>query len=318
MGTILIGLENEVLSQKQMETIQAICPESRIVVTNKREEIEPLLEEIEVAAGHFPVQWIPRTPKLRWYQQWGAGTDWLLRHPEIAERDFILTNASGVHSIPISEHILAMMLAFARHLPNAVRAQERREWTRNMGAFELAEKKLLLIGVGAIGKRTAQICSALGMHVTGMRRNPSKSLPDIDRMVGPDELHDALAEADFVVLTIPLTEETRHMIDAQAFEKMKSSAYILNIGRGGTIDEGAMIHALQNGQIAGAGLDVFETEPLPADSPLWAMENVLITAHYSGDTPHYDDRALEIFIDNLERYANNQTMRNVVDKEAGY
>jgi D-2-hydroxyacid dehydrogenase (NADP+) len=318
MSIILLALEPDVLSSKQKEMIQKICSESKVVITENREEIEPLLGEIEVAAAHFPIQWIARAPKLRWYQQWGAGTDWLMRHPEIASLDFTLTNASGVHSIPISEHILALMLAFARRLPEAVRAQSQREWARGMGAFELADKKLLLIGVGAIGKRTAQIAAALGMHVTGMRRNPSKALPGIDQVVGPDQLLEILPEADFVVLTMPLTEETRHMFDAKAFEAMKSSAYIFNIGRGGTIDESALIEALRTGKIAGAGLDVFDTEPLPQYSPLWQMENVIITAHYSGETPHYDDRALEIFIDNLERYSNNQSLRNVVDKDAGY
>jgi phosphoglycerate dehydrogenase-like enzyme len=318
VSIILIALDPETLSKKQKETIQRICPEAEIIVTEKREEIEPLLGQIEVAAAHFPVSWIPRAPKLRWYQQWGAGTDWLMRHPEIASHDFILTNASGVHSIPISEHIIALMLAFTRKLPDAIRSQDQREWSRGMGAFELADKNLLLIGVGAIGKRTAQIASALGMKVTGMRRNHSHNEPGIDRMVGPDKLLQVLPDADFVVLTMPLTEETRHMLNAKAFEVMKPSAYIFNIGRGGTIEETAMIEALQSGKIAGAGLDVFETEPLPEDSPLWDMKNVIITAHYSGETPHYDDRAMEIFIDNLERYANNQSMRNVVDKDAGY
>lgn len=319
LTTILLGLKPEILSRKQLDRIQEIQPHARLVITAERDEIEPILEEIDIAAAHFPIPWIPRAKRLRWFQQWGAGTDWLLRHPEIAGMDFTLTNASGVHSIPISEHILAFLLAFARQLPSAIRAQNEGRWERDMGAFELAGKTMLLIGVGAIGKRTAQIANALGMHVIGMRRSASASTPPgVKRMVRPDDLMNTLPQADFVVLTQPLTEETRNMIDAKALAGMKRSAYLINIGRGGTVDELALVEALQNGTIAGAGLDVFAAEPLPPDSPLWKMENVIITAHYSGETPHYDERAMEIFIDNLERYTRGEPLRNQVDKQRGY
>jgi phosphoglycerate dehydrogenase-like enzyme len=137
-------------------------------------------------------------------------------------------------------------------------------------------------------------------------------------MVSKRDLHAALPEADFVVLTIPLTADTRGLFGAQAFASMKPSAYFINIGRGGTVDEPALIQALQNGQIAGAGLDVFASEPLPSDSPLWNMPNVIITSHYSGITPHYHERAMDIFIDNLERYVKGEPLRNVVDKQRGY
>jgi phosphoglycerate dehydrogenase-like enzyme len=318
MSVILIHLPPDDLSHERLERIQALAPGYRVVVSEDRAEIEPLLDAIEIAAVHFPPQWIERAPRLRWYQQWGAGTDWLLRHPEIARRDFILTNASGVHAIPISEHILAMLLAFTRQLPAAFRAQAQRRWQRDVPAGELAGCTLVLVGVGAIGRRTARIASALGMRVIGVRRNPARELPEVDRMVGTDQILDVLPEADFVVLTIPLTADTRHLLDARAFEKMKPSAYVINIGRGGTIDEEALVQALRSGAIAGAGLDVFASEPLPADSPLWEMENVIITAHYSGSTPHYDERALKIFIDNLERFVAGLPLRNVVDKQAGY
>lgn len=318
MPTILIALEPRLLPEETRKRIQSLRPDARLIVTEKREEIEKLLPEIELAAGHFPISLITQAPNLRWFQQWGAGTDWLMRHPEVAAHDFILTNASGVHAIPISEHILAFLLAFARGLPKAIRAQGKREWVRNVGAFELAGKTMLLIGVGAIGQRTAQVAHALGMRVLGMRRSPSNPIPEIDQMAGPDQLDELLPQADFVVLTIPLTAETQKMIDARAFERMKPGAYIINIGRGGTIDEPALIQALQSGKIAGAGLDVFATEPLPPDSPLWEMENVIITGHYSGETPHYDERALQIFMENLERYVKDQPMKNVVDKKRGY
>lgn len=318
MTTILITQNPDTVPQSWVERIRAAAPDARLVITDEPEEIEQLTGEVEVALGHFSSRCIPHAPKLRWYQQWGAGVDWLLNHPEIASLDFILTNASGVHAIPISEHILAYLLSFARGLPAAIRAQEHHAWIDTPPIFELAGKTMLLVGVGAIGKRTAQLASALGMRVIGVRSNPSKSAPGVERMVGKRELESVLPEADFVILTIPLTGETRGLINTQCFARMKPTAYLINIGRGGTVDEPALIQALQTGQIAGAGLDVFAKEPLPPDSPLWEMKNVIITSHYSGLTPHYNERVFELFIDNLQRYMNHQPLRNVVDKKRGY
>ena len=320
MSIILIALKPEQVSEDQRQQIQALAGGRQVVIAHQREEIEKCLDQIEIAAGGFPTEWIPRAPNLRWLQTWGAGADWLLEHPHLAELDFILTNASGVHAIPISEHIFAFLLGFARRLPHSIRAQEKHVWqkTNRADLFELADKTMLLIGVGAIGKRTAQIAAAMGMRVWGVRRNPAQSEAGIERMVGPDSWVDLLPEADFVVLTMPLTADTRHMVNAAAFARMKPSAYLINIGRGGTIDEPAMIEALRTGRIAGAGLDVFATEPLPPDSPLWDMENVIISAHYSGITNEYDQRAMLIFLDNLQRYRSGKTLINIVDKQLGY
>ena len=264
--------------------------------------------------------WPSRAPNLRWFQQWGAGADWLLRHPEAASRRFILTNVSGIHAIPISEHILALMLAFARSLPASIRGQERHHWLdwSEKVTFELAGGTLLLVGVGAIGKRTAQLARALGMRVLGIRRNPAETVAEIEQMAGPEELATLLPEADFVVLTVPLTRETRNMIGERELRAMHPGSYIINIGRGGTIDETALLQALKEGRIAGAGLDVFETEPLPAASPFWGLPNVVITAHYAGSTPYYNRRAFDIFIENLRRYRAGEPLEHVVDKELGY
>jgi phosphoglycerate dehydrogenase-like enzyme len=319
MRTILIGLSGDEVSAEERAEIAAIATGARVVITNKREEQEAILPEVEIAAGGVSAKLLPLAAQLRWYQQWGAGADWLARHPELIETDFVLTNVSGVHAIPISEHILALMLAFGRALPAAFRGQARREWeSQRAGVFELAGKTLLLVGVGAIGRRTAQICHGLGLRVVGIRRHPERSVPGIERMDGMDRLIERLPEADFVVLTVPLTTETHHMMSAPQFAAMKPSAYLINIGRGSTVDEAALIAALRAGRLAGAGLDVTETEPLPADSPLWQMENVIITAHYSGVTPAYHPRAMSIFLDNLRRYVNGQPLRNVVDKRLGY
>jgi len=321
MGTILIGFESGLLSEEQLAQVRAIAPDMRVLVTRDRDEIEGVLDEIEIAVGGLPRDLLPRARNLRWLQQWGAGADWLLRYPEAAGLDFTLTNASGVHPIPISEHILAFLLAFARRIHRAVRAQERRQWIphdQQEGVFELAGKTLVLVGVGAIGGRTAEVSAALRMRVWGVRRNPTVNAPGVEAMFGPDQLLDLLPEADFVVLTVPLTRETRGMIGERELHAMKPTAYIVNIGRGGTIREDALIQALREGWIAGAGLDVFEVEPLPDDSPLWGMDNVVITSHYAGLTPHYHERAMAIFLDNLRRYRAGEPLRNVVDKGVGY
>ena len=321
MGIILLGFASDALSEEQLEQVQAAAPDMQVVVTQDKAEIERLLDRIEIAAGGMPRELLPRARNLRWLQQWGAGADWLMDYPQAAEMHFTLTNASGVHAIPISEHILAMLLAFARGLPRAIREQEHHRWTpheEQTGLFELAGKTMILVGVGAIGERTARIASGLDMRVLGVRRKPSIGAPGVEAMFGPGQLLDLLPQADFVVLTVPLTDETRSMIGERELNAMNPRAYLINIGRGGTIQETALIRALQEGRIAGAGLDVFETEPLPAESPLWDMDNVIITSHYAGLTPHYNERALAIFLDNLRHYRTSEPLRNVVDKELGY
>ncbi len=320
MKTVLIGMEPDWISDQQLAEVDALVPDADVLVTRERAEMDAALEEIEIAAGLIPREIIMDAPNLRWFQQFGAGADWLLDHPEAVDKPFLLTNASGIHGIPISEHIFALLLTFARQLHQVLDAQARREWEVPPGEtlFELAGKIILLVGVGAIGRRTARLAQAFGMRVVGVRRDPSQSEPHVDEMVGPERLGALLPEADVVVLTVPLTEETHHMIEANALRRMKSTAYLINIGRGGTVDEESLVEALRAGEIAGVGLDVFETEPLPEDSPLWEMDNVLITPHYSGSTPHYFERFLGIFLDNLHRFQRGEPLRNVVDKALGY
>jgi phosphoglycerate dehydrogenase-like enzyme len=320
MDKILLMLSQEQVTNAQLEEIKAIAPVKDLLFTLEHEEIDHFVDDIEVAAGWVPRELLTRLKNLRWFQQWGAGADWLMDHPEMAVKDFILTNMSGLHAIPISEHIFSFMLAFARDLPRAVMAQERGEWSKHelYKVFELAGATMVLIGVGAIGARTAQIANAMGMRVLGVRRNPEIRVTGVESMFGPADFKDILSMGDFVVLTVPLTPETRGMIGEQELKTMKPSAYIINIGRGGTIQEESLVKALQEGRIAGAGLDVFETEPLAPESPLWALDNVIITPHFSGLTPYYAERGLEIFKENLRRYQAGKPLKNVVDKVLTY
>ncbi len=309
---LLIALNPDAVSQEQLDEVQAAAPGMRLVVTHDRAKMEAVLDDIEIAAAYFPRDLLAKAPNLRWYQQWSAGSDWLMRHPELTDRKFKITTASGVHAVQITEHIIGVLLAFARRLPQALKAQGEKEWRDSRGdeVFELYGKRMLLIGVGAIGSRTAEVATALGMKVTGVRRDPSKTVPGVESMHGVGELRELLPSADFVVLTAPLTQESRGMFGEAEFNLMKRSAYLVNIGRGGTIDEAAMIRALQAETIRGAALDVFEKEPLSSDSALWEMDNVIITAHYSGTSPEYDRRAVGILLENLSRYLGKGRLSN--------
>ncbi|MBX3014992.1 MAG: D-2-hydroxyacid dehydrogenase [Caldilineaceae bacterium] len=321
MKTILLGFAEEQLPAAVLAQIQAFAPDYRLLQTTERDVIMAALDEIEIAVNRFPTDLILQAPQLRWLQQWGAGVDWLLRYPAVAALDHLtITTGSGVHAVPITEHIFGFLLAFGRGLHTAVRRQLRQEWQSPTWPqlFELPGKTMLLIGVGAIGERTAAIATALGMRVIGIRREPTLAVPGVAAMHPPSDLLRLLPQADVVVLTVPLTTETHHLLGERELRAMKPSAYLINIGRGATIDEPALVRALQEGWIAGAGLDVCEVEPLPLTSPLWRLENVILTAHYAGATPHYDERALPIFLDNLKRYGAGEPLHNVVHKQSGY
>jgi len=320
MSTILIGFKPGVLTDAQLEQVRRAAPDVRLVVTPDRDEMAAVLDDVEIAAAMVPGSLVAAAPRLRWFQAWGAGVEWVLQYPAAVERDFILTNTSGIHPIQMTEHVLALMLALARRLPEAMHAQAGRTWRHleNAEVFELAGKTMLLVGVGVIGRRTARAAAALGMRVLGIRRTPSGRLPGIERVAGLESLQDLLPEADFVVLLTPLTPETRHLIGERELHLMKRDAYLVNVSRGGVVDEAALVRALREGWIAGAGLDVFEREPLPADSPLWDLRDVVITGHYGGASPAYDDRAFEVFLDNLHRYRAGRPLRHVVDKRRGY
>lgn len=320
MNVLLLALSTEQLNGEHLSRVRSLAHGYEVVATRDEGIIRSRLDDIEIAAGMFPFSLLAEAKNLRWFQQFGAGADWLMERPEIASLDIAITNASGVHSIPITEHIMAYLLCFARGFKASILGQGGHVWedSRRQPLFELDGKRVLLVGVGAIGAQFAKAASAFGMHVVGVRRSGGQPLEGTVKVVGASEIDAELPEADFVVLTVPLTNATRHMIDARRIGLLKPSAYLINIGRGATVDEQALIDALASKRIAGAGLDVFETEPLPDDSPLWDLENVILTPHYAGITPRYVDRLMEIFTDNLTRYVEGRPLRNLVDVKQGY
>ena len=282
-----------------------------------------------------PDDLLEKAPNLRWLQLMGAGTDRLENHP--ADLDSVLiTNCSGVGATPIAEHVVCMMLAFSRLLPTVFRAQQNREWldqdlmTRKIR--EIRRRTIGIVGYGSIGREVARLIKPFGVTILAVKRNPD--MPDEqgysientgdlkgalpDKIFGPDKLHEVLRLSDYVVLAVPLTNETRGMIDAPALAAMKPGSCLINIARGGVVDERALIAALKEGVIAGAALDVFDEEPLPKDSAFWGMENVILTPHYAGSSRPYLRRAFEVLVENLRRYERKEPLLNVIDLARGY
>lgn len=238
---------------------------------------------------------------------------------ELNDRKILLTNATGVHANPISETILALMLSLTRKIHSYVRNQATKTWHHSNLNLEMHGKTVGIIGVGAIGKETAKIAKAFGMKVLGVRRSGQPE-EYVDEMFTLKDLNQILPECDYVVVTLPLTKETRHLFGAEQFELMKPTSFFINIGRGEIAVEKELVAALQGERIAGAGLDVFEAEPLPEENPLWELDNVIITPHTAGSTEHYDARVIEdIFIPNLKNYLTGKIPSvNLIDYGKGY
>lgn len=231
-----------------------------------------------------------------------------------------VTTVSGIHAVPIGEYVLGAMLAFAKGLPRAAKAQAERRW-QPYPAEELLGKTVGIIGLGAIGGKVAELTRALGMRVLAVKRTAKfreTGVSGVDELMPVTDLPYLLSESDYVVVSVPLTPDSRGMIGESELRSMRPSAVIINIARGAVIDEAALVRALNQGQIAGAALDVFDQEPLPTESELWLMDNVIVTPHVSGGTPRYMELAMNVFAANLRRYLAGEPLRNVVDVERGY
>ena len=250
-----------------------------------------LLGAIADAEVFFPLSGRSLTPdvidaaaNLKWLHLASAGVEHAL-YPPLLQRDVLVTNGAGVYAIPIAEHVLALMLALSRRVPEMIRQQDKPEWTGLSGG-ELHGATVLIVGVGGIGAKVAQLCKAFGMRVVGIRRHTGMPVACVDSLLAPTDLKAVLPEADWVVLCAPSTPQTQHMIGAAEISLLKPEARIINIARGALIDEAALIQALQEGRISGAGLDVFAEEPLPPDSPLWDMPQVIVSPHSGGASPN--------------------------------
>jgi phosphoglycerate dehydrogenase-like enzyme len=268
---------------------------------------------------------LARAGRVRWFSSVAAGLDDIVT-PALLARGVAVTNASGVHGPNIAEHVLAMILMFTRGLPKLFRAQLARRWERKLtsrsdGPGELTGKTLLIVGLGRIGEAIAARARPFGVRVVALKHDPSSRHDGgvaVDELLGMDALDDALGRADHVCLTVPLTRETHHLMDARRIARLRAGAYLYNVSRGAVIDEAALVDALRAGKLAGAGLDVFEEEPLPATSPLWDLDNVILTPHVAGATPLYYERAAALFADNLDRFLSGRPLGNRFDPVRGY
>lgn len=283
----------------------------------------------EIPDAEFVITWsirpeqFARAGRLRWVHSPAAAVHQLM-FPELISSDVIVTNARDVHGPVVAEHALAVLLACAKRLPSAFRAQQEHRWAQSdifkeqPTTREVAGSTVCVIGMGSIGREFATRARALGMRVLAVREHPSRGAETADAVFSQKELVSVLAQSDYVLLAAPLTESTRHVINAQTLSAMKPDAYLINVSRGPLIDDDALIAALRRQQVAGAALDVFAAEPLPADSPYWDLPNVLITPHTAAVTTKLWDRHYQLIADNLRRYLAGQPLRFVVDKQKGY
>jgi len=257
----------------------------------------------------------PSLERVRWIQTASAGVDGLL-FPGLVDSDVVVTNARGVFDEPIAEWVIGMLLAFSTDTPTTLSLQREARW-EHRETRRLAGSRLVVVGPGPIGRAAARKARALGMEVAAVGRTARED-PDLGTVAPIERLHEVLATADHVLDAMPLTPATSGVFDAAAFAAMQASAVFVNVGRGGTVDEPAMIEALRAGGIAGAALDVFAQEPLPPESPLWSMPNVVVSPHMCGDHFGWEREVVDIFVDNAGRFARGEPLRNLVDTRLGF
>ena len=297
----------------------------RVIAAPHDVAFEDGLAEAEILVGHgVNAKNFASAKRLAWIQAASAGVGHLL-FPALVESPVVLTNARGVHADPMAEHVLGMMLAMVRKMHRARDFQNRGEWGQNAlwieepWLDEVSGKTLGVVGLGAIGQALAWRARGVGLRVIGLRRRPGGDLPPgVEEARGANHLPWLLAQSDFVANCLPSTPRTERLFDAAAFEAVKRGAFFFNVGRGSTVDEDALLAAIESGRLAGAGLDVTDTEPLPDGHPFYRAPNVLLTFHVSGASRRFWDRAALLFEDNIERYLDGRPLRNLVDKREGY
>lgn len=275
-----------------------------------------IAEADALLAWHFPVQVIDKAKKLRWFQCTGAGVDSMLPIRDKADH-LIVTNARGLHGEIMTDFVMAGVTMLHWDFPKFLRDQAKTEWNPRF-VTPLSHKTLGIVGLGSIGATIARRAKSAGMHVVGSKRDTSVPVEGVDRLFSSNALHEMLPLCDFLVLALPATRETDGLIAAAEFGLMRSDAFLINVARGNVVVESDLVKALQTGAIAGAMLDVFEREPLPQESPLWGMQNVIVTPHAAGNATDYSDWVISLFLENIERFLNDQVMKNLVDLRQGY
>jgi phosphoglycerate dehydrogenase-like enzyme len=305
----------------QVERLQHLFPNHRFVnAISEQQALEEIRDAEIVFSSLVTPALVAAALRLRWVHSPAAGVGRLL-FPELRESPVVLTNSSGLHAIPIAEHVFGLAIALARQFPVAISRQAEHRWAKDeIGHVRvLHDHRLGIVGLGAIGSAIARLGVAFGMHVVASRRHLEGPVPQgVEQVYATTQLDALLATSDYVVLSAPLTPETTGLIGSRELRLMKPTAFLINIARGKLVRERELADELRKHTIAGAGLDVFEHEPLDPASPLWNLPNVIITPHTSGFFERYWDSATDLFVDNLRRHDSGQPLFNVVDKAAGY
>ncbi len=330
VSVLVISLREHLpISEECLGRITAVSPRiklqdvSDLVAAERRgdfsskEQLDALLAEAEVIYGSAPPRdLIARAPKLRWVHTMLAGADYFLAN--IAQSPVVLTKTRGIHG-QVGEFVFGLIMMFAKQAQLCFRLQQEKRWQK-FSSVSLRSKTVGIVGLGSIGKEVAQLAKAFGMRVVATRGSAKRVTRAryVDAVLPREQLPALLPESDFVVLTLPLTSETINLIGERELRTMKPTAYLINVSRGKIVDEDALIRALSENWIAGAGLDTFASEPLPTDSRLWDLPNVIVTPHIAGRVPNVDVMATELFCENLRRYLNGERLLNVVDKTKGY
>ena len=308
------------LSEEDLDTVRGIAPHVGFVVTASAEETQREIEDADAIFEHgVSPEMIRRAKKLRWIQRGGVGVEGLM-FPELVNSDIVLANARGTTGINIAEHVMALILAFSRTINILVKRQMDKVWESraNLPVLEIAGETLGILGLGSIGLQVAKRAYAFDMRLLAVDATQTEKPDYVESLWRLDRLHEMLEQADFVSICCPLTPETEGMMSSAEFRVMKPTAFLINIARGKIVHQPALIEALRAGELAGAGLDVTNPEPLPKESPLWEMDNVIITPHHAGQSPKAPRRVFELFCENLKRFVAGEPLINVVDKTRGY
>jgi phosphoglycerate dehydrogenase-like enzyme len=310
------------LAPQLLPALQAAAPGVELLLAANADEAVALAKEADAVLGLCSPELLAAGPSIRWIQAYSAGVERCVAIPALRERDILLTNMQRVAGPVMAEHVMALMLAYARGLHFYVPERMAGRWTRELPPpgrmLTLEGKTVLVVGLGGIGVEVARRAHALGMRVVATRASGREGPPFVSYVGLPDELLRLAAEADFVVNTVPLTPATTGMFDAKFFAAVKPGAFFVNVGRGGSVVQAELVAALQSGRLGGAGLDVTDPEPLPADSPLWKMQNVILTPHVSAQSDLGDEVRFAIGVENLRRYVAGEKMLSVVDVAKGY
>jgi phosphoglycerate dehydrogenase-like enzyme len=309
------------VSPEDLASLREVAPGVELIAVGPSVNARQAAASADALLGSCDAAIIEAGPRIRWVQTYSAGVEGCLQRPVIRERGILLTNMQRVLGPAMAEHVMAMALSFARRLPVFRDQQRDGTWRREPAgppAFTLDGKTMLVVGLGGIGTEVARRAHAFGMTVTAIRNSDRPGPPFVSKVGRSHEMLDFLRDADFVVNTLPLTDDTRGMFDARAFGGMKRGAYFINVGRGGTVVTAELVKALESGALAGAGLDVFDPEPLPAGHPLWAMSTVIVTPHVAADSDVDFETRLLVVRENLRRYVAGDRMLSVVDTARGY